>query len=117
MRILSRRGDLVEFAYLLVATIATILYHLPEDVTCELVDNFIKEQAAQERQITSQTFQEYIIQYFQNMLKAPIDEPIIVSKDSIQEMLIKLKQRDMIKGLEIDCDHSELSHLGISESC
>ena len=56
-----------------------------------ILSDFIKEQAAQERQITSQTFQEYIIQYFQNMLKAPIDEPIIVSKDSIQEMLIKVR--------------------------
>jgi hypothetical protein len=36
VRILQRRGDLVEFAYALVATLCIVVYHLPDDITCEL---------------------------------------------------------------------------------
>ena len=44
MRILQRRGDLVESAYILVAVFIICIQLLPEDVTCELVlSNFIQK--------------------------------------------------------------------------
>lgn len=38
VRILQRRGDIAEFAYLVVAVLYFIVYYMPQDVTCELLE-------------------------------------------------------------------------------
>ncbi len=39
VRILQRRGDLVEFAYLLVAVFIMVIQNCPDDVTCEVLES------------------------------------------------------------------------------
>lgn len=41
VRVLQRRGDLVEFAYLLVAILYIVLLYSSSDVSCELLESKI----------------------------------------------------------------------------
>lgn len=98
MRILQRREDLSEFAYFSVAVLHTIVCHLPQDVTCDIIESKIHSSLkcdidykteydlSDQSKITSD-LDLYILKFLQASLKAPNEDPIIIAKDSVVSML------------------------------
>lgn len=101
MRILQRRGDLVDFAYLLVATLLTVVRYSTQDISCEVVESkdFSSESVLDFKRENSnitdeselvQKFNDYLLHYFKDILKTTHSDPIVIAKDSLTEMLVKV---------------------------
>lgn len=86
MRILQRRGDLVEFAYLLVAVLHSIAMHVSQDVVCDIVDSkhifcnsctdFKNEADLSDQSKVPELLDNYLFSFLQESIKAPQSEPI-----------------------------------------
>mmetsp|Transcript_556 Transcript_556/g.603 ORF Transcript_556/g.603 Transcript_556/m.603 type:complete len:133 (+) Transcript_556:323-721(+) len=71
VRILQRRGDIVEFVYLLAATVYIVNIYLPKQVSSNLINDFLKEAVPEEKAHIYEGLQSSLMKFLQDYIKAP----------------------------------------------
>ncbi len=91
---------MVEFAYLMVAMIYIVVTHSSDEISCDFIDSntflnifadFLSDERIDSSKKNLEGFSDHFLQFLQEFVKASHKDPIIISKDSLLDLLHKVR--------------------------